>query len=273
MRPLLECFRGSTSAYGPSHLLIQFTDASGSTQLKISYLQQNLQRGLPVLDTPMIPERLDYTNERTLPDASDQGPASGAAAMDGISNVFEETQFPEQSLDTPTELSVQTVPTQILPRHGDPASQLDVLQQVVDPSSASPSSDRSPKSHDQQLHESPPRNVAEMRAAFPAMMQPEEFTQGDTQTQEPFHQHHPAASETTASPSRAAASPTAKSDYDMETSRPNLELSQATTARLEQERIGRRPRTRSRSKPAQRKSQDAVACQCGCTEEDDDMVR
>lgn len=249
-------------------------DVSYSTQMKISYLQDSSRRANVVTATSTVPERLVYTNERPMPRASEQGIAGSADAtfLNGVSKVFEETQFSERSTETSLELSIQTVPTQILPRQTNNVLKPDIPGQAADPSSPTFSSDPLPKSHGHEINETPSRNVVEMRAAFPVMMQPEDFTQGDTQTQEPFYLHHSAASVTTASPSHAAASPMARSDYDTATNRAKLELSQATAARLEQEKIERRSRTRSKFKTAQRKSMNTVACQCDCAEEDDEMV-
>lgn len=226
----------------------------------------------------MIPDRLVYAHKQiplrqayskaddAQSEAADEVASaalddiSEAPALDAISDVLPELQFPEQPSDHSTARLVQTMPTQSL----SPKPHENFAAAFAHKAKASSRRDSAIRTGYSDTQSS---NTVEMKDAFLAMMRPEQVTQGDTQTQAPFYAPY-AASETTASPSRGEPSPLAASKIDQK-----FRLSHDTVARLDREmKTKKRSGPKTRSKGSTGKNERIVACQCAYAEEEGEMV-
>jgi len=160
-----------------------------------------------------------------------------------------------------------------------PTEALTALQQGSDRSSVL---EETSKVHDSQpahdlnnTQQTQSSNVGVMKEAFKAMMQPEQITQGDTQTQAPMHAN--VRSETTASPTRGFRSTLDEATTVVSKQEPPS-LSQVTSTRLDSRKSELRQqacvstKTKCGKGKAKRKNVEVVSCQCGFQEEEGAMV-
>jgi len=109
------------------------------------------------------------------------------------------------------------------------------------------------------------------------MMQPEQITQGDTQTRAPMYAY--VRTKTTASPTRGFRSPSTLDEATTVVSKQEPpSLSQVTSTRLDSRKSELRQQARIPAKTkggkgkGKAKSVEIVSCQCGCQEEEGAMV-
>lgn len=240
------------------------------TSFKLSYLRRDSPRvGLGGSHT--IPDELNYSKVRPLIDearnnatTADHDTASRVTKHDSHSLAVSLVEIAVQASASQPSASVPTQSLSVCeynPKINSPAA----VKECMQPHGDSTSREITPNDESTQSS-----NVAEMKAAFRAMMQPEQVTQGDTQTQQPcFAPRLP--SETTASPSLAIRSP---ADYASEDTRTDakLVLSQTATARLEDAKAKKRTRARTKSKRSRAGDEHVTVCECGHDEEEGEMV-
>ena len=117
-------------------------------------------------------------------------------------------------------------------------------------------------------------NIPEMKKALKTMMQPEHLTQGDTQIQ--IQAIPPRArSEISGSPARSNVSPSKMTELDSPVKGDKPLLSQSVAKQLESSKYTLRQRARQLAKASgsKKNNSDFVVCQCGCTDDEGDMVR
>lgn len=268
MTPSTTYSQPFTSESGKKQDWASRADFLHRTSFEISYLRDVSANG--VASATAIPEQLTYTEARPMLSEGDirVNEAAGrtaAEAFDEIRDAFAETQFPEVAIESPNVPSAESVATQSLP----PDASDTVTTEVACNDNISSLQDTLPAELPSQT-DTQSSNVAEMKEAFIAMMQPEHVTQGDTQTQAPFFPPH-TASETTASPSPGDRSPSAFMNA-APTSDPKLVLSETTAERLEHEKSRKRTRAKTKAKGAKRPDDDVISCQCGYMEEEWQMA-
>lgn len=239
-----------------------------STTFEISYLEDTAQRQR---DLSTIPERLEYIRERPWLEDHEYKHDETVTAQVPATIVGDKPdactapQRPQNASDALNEDATDSVLTEILPLQTNGVAH----SQGARPASF-PSRDDSNPTGVLDVNNTQSSDVAEMKTAFHAMMQPEQVTQGDTQTQGPFSGRR-FASETTASPSRDLPSPLTTQSYTAPRGDARLELSQSAAERLESERESKK-RSKPKSKSSKKKTQDVIACQCGYLREEGDMV-